>query len=116
MVAIVTTDEYLEEVRQRLCARCVVRVPGAPPCGPRGVGCGVERYLPELIGICHSIKSRLIDPFADAMEAQICTTCELRKSRGCPCPMKYLLPLAIEAIEEVDQRRRITATDWNQGT
>jgi hypothetical protein len=116
MVATAITDEYLDEVRRRLCSHCIARVPGTPPCGERGVGCGVESHLTELIEVCQSHHSRLIDPYADAMEREICTTCELRETRACPCPMKYLLPLAVEAIEEVDRRRRMLAVDWTQGT
>jgi hypothetical protein len=116
MVPAVATDEYLDGVRQRLCSRCIARVPGTPPCGERGVACGVERHLAKLIEICQSRYSRLIDPYADAMEREICTTCDLRETRACPCPMKYLLPLAVQAIEEIDRRRRMMAADWTHGT
>jgi hypothetical protein len=105
MVATLDTDEYLEEMRQRLCGRCIVRLPGAPPCAVRGVGCGIERHLAELVDICHSVSGMLIDPFAEAMDAEICARCELRETRSCPCPMKYLLPVAVEAVEAVDRRR-----------
>ena len=84
-------DVYMAAIRAEVCSRCIERVPGAPPCDVQGKGCGIEQHLPKLVEICHSTSSCLVD-------------CELQPTHNCPCPMSYLLPLAVEAIEAVDRR------------
>jgi hypothetical protein len=105
MIAPSNIDEYLEELRTRVCARCVVRREGAPPCRPLGVLCGIEQHWPQLVHICRTVDSSLLDPYANALATEICSNCKFRDRPVCPCPLKYLLPLAIDAVEAVDHRR-----------
>src|SRR3954470_7503836 len=49
MIAVTDDAEYLDEVREQICGRCFDRRPG-PDCG----GCGVERWLPELVESVHA--------------------------------------------------------------
>jgi hypothetical protein len=109
MVAGTVLDEYQTEMRRQVCDRCVSRRPGAPPCEPLGVGCGVERHLEQLIDICRSVDSPLIDPYTDRLRDEICADCEYQDQPVCPCPLKYLLPLAVCAVETVELRRRMLA-------
>jgi hypothetical protein len=111
MFAPTNVDEYLEELRIRVCTRCIVRRQGAPPCKPFSVDCGIEQHLRKLIHICRTVQSSLIDPYADSLAKDICADCQFRDKPVCPCPLKYLLPLAVEAVEAVDQRR--SATTWS---
>jgi hypothetical protein len=97
--------DYALEMRTQVCSRCIVRRPDCPPCGPRGVGCGIEKHLPEIVDICHEVDSVLIDPYLERLLNLVCAECALRDSNVCPCPLKYLLPLAVKAVETVDQRR-----------
>lgn len=100
-------EDYAEELREQVCRRCVARVQGAPPCAPKGIGCGVEQHLAQLVEICHSVDSPLIDPYQEELYEKVCTDCVYRDQPVCPCPLKYLLPLAISAVETVDRRRRL---------
>jgi hypothetical protein len=109
MVAATDLDEYMAEMRQQVCLRCIARPPGGPPCEPLGIGCGVEAHMARLIDICRSVDSPLIDPYMDRLRDEICADCEYQDQPVCPCPLKYLLPLAVSAVETVDQRRRILA-------
>ncbi len=107
MVAAIGLEEYAKELEQQVCHRCIARVAGAPPCASKGIGCGVEQHLERLIEICHSVDSPLIDPYLDRLRDEICADCSYREDSFCPCPLKYLLPLAVSAVETVDRRRRI---------
>jgi hypothetical protein len=97
--------EYRAELRANVCSRCVERLPNAPPCGPLGKGCGIERHLSGLVDICRTTNSALIDPYIEKLHDEICSRCEFRDRRTCPCPLDYLLQLAVEAVERVQQRR-----------
>jgi hypothetical protein len=98
-------DEYLTELREQVCNRCIVRKPGNPPCAPHGVGCGIELHLPELVEICRRTDSALMDPYIATLHDTICKDCDFRDKPTCPCPLDYLLQLAVEAIERVERRR-----------
>jgi hypothetical protein len=98
-------EEYRAELRADVCSRCIERRLGAPPCGPVGKGCGIERHLPELVKLCRTTDSALIDPYIEKLHDTICATCELHETPACPCPLDYLLQLAVEAVEKVDRRR-----------
>ena len=98
-------NEYLDEIRLQVCSRCIERPPEGPPCAPHAKGCGVELHLAKLVELCHRADSARIDPYVDSFHDEICTLCENRDSKDCPCPLEYLLPLAVAAIETVDRRR-----------
>lgn len=97
--------EYQEALRAEVCSRCIERQPNAPPCAPLGKGCGIEQHLEELIELCRTTDSALIDPYIDKLHEAICPTCKDKDSPSCPCPLDYLLQLAIEAVEKVQQRQ-----------
>ena len=103
MCAAAELDVYWTAVREEVCTRCIERVPGAPPCEPHGKGCGLERHLPKLVEICHSTESVQMAPYLDRLHDEICQDCALRTTPQCPCPLSYLLELAVEAIEAVDR-------------
>ncbi len=98
-------EEYMAEIRLQVCSRCIERPPGGPPCAPHGKGCGVELHLRQLVEMCHQADSARIDPYVDGFHGEICALCENRDAKDCPCPLEYLLPLAVAAVETVDRRR-----------
>jgi hypothetical protein len=98
-------DEYLAELREQVCSRCIERKPDCPPCAPHGQGCGIERHVPQLVEICRSTDSALIDPYIEKLHDEICADCEYQDTPNCPCPLDYLLQLAVEAVERVERRR-----------
>jgi hypothetical protein len=95
-------QEYMAEIRAQACCHCIERLPGAPPCEQLGKHCGIEMHLPVLVQVAHAIRSGMIDPYIDCFHETICMTCPYRSTSECPCPLDYLLPLAIDAIETVD--------------
>lgn len=107
MIAAADLDDYAKEMRDQVCSCCICRQPGGPPCDAIGVGCGVEQHLERIIDICRSVDSPLIDPYMERLRDEICADCAFRERPECPCPLKYLLPLAVGAVETVEERRRI---------
>jgi hypothetical protein len=105
MPAEVELKEYLDEIRQQVCSRCVERPPGGPPCAPLGKQCGIELHLPKLIDAIHEQRSDLIAPYLANNRRKICEHCAFLHSAVCPCPMDYLAVLLVQAVETVDERR-----------
>lgn len=97
--------EYLAEIREEVCSRCVERPEGGPPCAPAGKSCGVEMHLPQLIDSIRGVHSPSIGPYLEANRSQICPLCPLLHTSNCPCPMDYLAVLLVQAVETVDARR-----------
>lgn len=104
-------DEYLEELRSQVCSRCIERPEGGPPCAPLGKRCGIELHLPEFIDAVHAVNSVRIDPYIDSLHEQVCENCPNSTTSHCPCPLKYLLLLAVEAIETVDDKHGYRTSD-----
>jgi hypothetical protein len=100
-------QEYLDEIRQEVCSRCVERPYGGPPCEPQGKVCGVELHLPQLVAAVREVHSDLIGPYLAANRHEVCEQCPyLHQDEYCPCPMDTLAVLVVEAIETVERRRR----------
>jgi hypothetical protein len=102
-------DDYVAELRAEVCSRCIERKPGAPPCAPQGKACGIELHVPELVQMCRSAESAQMAPYIDQLHDVICEHCSAKDGPTCPCPLDYLLQLAVEAIEKVEARRRAAA-------
>ena len=98
-------DEYRVALRADVCSHCIERLPNAPPCAPLGKGCGIEQHLEELVNLCRTTDSALIDPYIKKLHDLICPTCKYKDSPSCPCPLDYLLQLAVEAVGAVERRR-----------
>jgi len=105
MLAEAELAEYLDEIRKEVCACCVERPPGGPPCAPLGKQCGVELHLPELIDAVHDVHSPLAEPYLEHNREAICRHCAYLHSSICPCPMDYLAVPLVQAVEAVDERR-----------
>jgi hypothetical protein len=105
MATAIELNEYLDEIRREVCARCIEKPPGGPPCAPLGKACGIELHLPQLIESIHQVDSPSIVPYLDHNRSEICAKCSFLHSSICPCPMDYLSVLLVEAVEEVDRRR-----------
>jgi hypothetical protein len=99
-------EEYLAELRSQVCSRCIERGPNCPPCAPHDKTCGIETHLAELVEFCRTTNSIQMETYLDELHDRICPGCAYRDSANCPCPLNYLLQLAVEAIETVEQRRR----------
>jgi hypothetical protein len=97
--------DYRTALQLEVCSRCIARPPGGPPCAPLGKGCGIERHLPAIVELCRTTDSALMDPYIEKLHDTICSDCEYKDTPACPCPLEYLLELAVEAVEGVERRR-----------
>ena len=97
--------EYMDAIQEQVCSRCIEKPPGGPPCAPLGKRCGIEINLGPLVEAVHSERSNLMDPYIQHFHDDVCAHCVNRPTNQCPCPLEYLLELAVEAIESVDERR-----------
>jgi hypothetical protein len=98
-------EEYRNALRSEVCSHCIERRSGAPPCAPLGKGWGIERHLPALVELCRTTDSALMEPYITRLHDEICSACEYKGKPACPCPLDYLLQLAVEAIDTVEARR-----------
>jgi hypothetical protein len=96
--------EYMDEVREQVCSRCVERPPNGPPCAALDKQCGIEMHLPQIIDAIHQVRSDWIAPYLEHNRKRICETCTLNHSSLCPCPMDYLAVLLVQAVETVKER------------
>ena len=105
-------NEYLAEIREHVCSRCIERPSEGPPCAPHGKRCGIELHLADIVDVCHAASGDSMQSYADQFHADVCSHCTNRTTNQCPCPLDYLLLLAIEAIDAVDgrTRNRVAAT------
>ena len=99
-------QEYLDELRAKVCTRCIERPSGGPPCLPLGKRCGIEINLPQLIDAVQHQSCHSMEPYINGLHGEVCSDCVNEPTNQCPCPLEYLLPLAVEAIETVADRRR----------
>ena len=88
-----------------MCSRCIERGPNCPPCAPHDKPCGIEAHLSELVELCRTTDSNQMATYVDKLHELICPTCANKDSSTCPCPLDYLLQLAVEAVERVESRR-----------
>jgi len=98
-------DECMAEIRDHVCIRCIEKLPGAPPCAPQGKRCGIELHLADVIEVCHAARGKMMDPYITRFHEDVCSHCANRTTMQCPCPLDYLLLLAVEAVEAVDERK-----------
>lgn len=105
MLVEVDRQEYLDEIRQTVCSRCVECPEGGPPCGPRGKPCGVELHLDQLVEAAREVHSPLAEPYHLHIRERVCPTCPEWHGEHCPCPMDTLTLLVVEAVEAVDARK-----------
>jgi len=98
-------DEYLAELREQVCSHCIERHPQGPPCSVHGKPCGIELHIPKLVAMCRDNQSVRMDPYIEGLHETICQECAYRTADSCPCPLRYLLLLAVEAVETVERRR-----------
>lgn len=105
MASRVELAEYLDEIRAQVCSRCIERPPEGPPCAPLGKKCGIELHLPQLVDAIHDVHSGLLSPYLDNNRQKVCQFCDHINTDICPCPLRYLAALIVEAVETVDERR-----------
>ena len=110
-------DDYLEAIRERVCAVCLDGVFDAQEkflyCGlPKGRTCHIKLYLPEVLEVLSAIDSPRMDDYVALLQEKVCRHCQQAPDGTCAlrlkaeCPLDTYFMLVAEAIEEVRSRKR----------
>ena len=98
-------QEYLAEIREHVCSRCIEQASRRPTLRTAGKNCGIELNLERLVDRVHASAQQIHGSIHRDIARRSLPYCTNEPTNQCPCPLKYLLLLAVEAIENVDQRR-----------
>ena len=107
------SQAYWGALQASVCTVCLDRRDDGS-CGlPGGKVCAMKRHLPLVLEVVHSVDSRHMDEYVQAVEAEVCRRCSEQGPDGrCPvrdhgsCALYAYLPLVIDAVEEEDDRLR----------
>lgn len=105
--------DYREAIRRRVCAICLDGADDGS-CGLGGaVTCAIDEHLPRVVDVVVDVGERRESAYAAAIEARVCSHCIHRDALGLchlrrdgRCTIAVYLPLVVEAIQEVEARRR----------
>lgn len=117
-------DRYLyeEALMRHVCSKCIDFGEDRICYSRDPKGCAVFRYLPELVAIAEHLNDTKIEPYLEAVREGICMKCRAETPGGrCPlrdtldCGLDRYLPLVLDAIEEVKERRAdLEYHQWRQ--
>ena len=98
---------YGDAIRKRVCRQCLDQADDGT-CGLRGRVCALELHLPEIVRALVGVRSDRMDDYTAAVEEQVCSRCSAEAGSGdcrvrdrAECALYSLLPLVVEAVEEV---------------
>jgi hypothetical protein len=105
--------DYREAIRRRVCVICLDGTDDAG-CSLQGPTlCAIDEHLPRLVEAILDVRLRRDETFAAAVESRVCAHCTHRDAHGLchlrrdgRCAVSVYLPLVVEAIGEVETRRR----------
>ncbi len=101
---------YEDAMRRHVCARCIDFGEDRVCHSVDPAGCALFRYLPQLVSIAQQIQASKVEPYVQAVRARICMDCRNQSAGKCglrdtvDCGLDRYLPLALDAIEEVQAR------------
>lgn len=99
--------QYLEAIRQRVCAKCIDRTPSGICVAGRYEDCALIQFLPQIVKVVTETRSDRIDDYISALRNEVCSECKNQSPEGI-CQVRDEIefaldryyPLVIEAIEE----------------
>ncbi|HLF13814.1 MAG TPA: universal stress protein [Bacteroidota bacterium] len=105
-------ERYLEEIRQRVCMKCIDRTPSGLCVASTYDSCAINRYLPEIIDIVLTTPGDNLDAYVARLREKVCSVCQHQSPDGhcdmrddVECALDRYFPLVIEAIQEVHHVR-----------
>jgi hypothetical protein len=104
MHAAVPFEEYVDEVRIRVCGRCPERVAVHAPFAPTCWRCGVKFQLPDLVEAVHQADDMPPQSARAQAHRVVCALCPRLGGPTCPCPVASLAARLVEAVRMVDER------------
>ena len=100
-------DRIWAAVVDRTCAICLDRT-DAGACAVPGHGseCTLRTYFPAVVDIVRRVRATSMDPYVEAVEAEICARCsemtasECRSRNRGECSLYAFLPVTVDAVED----------------
>jgi nucleotide-binding universal stress UspA family protein len=101
-------DRYLQEIRQRVCAKCIDRTASGLCVTSTYDSCAINRYLPEIIDIVLTTPGDNLADYLAELRQRVCSVCGHQSPDGycdmredVECALDRYFPLVVEAIQEV---------------
>lgn len=102
-------DKYLRAIRKNLCSICADSTETGKCTLTDQELCAVEKYLPQIVDIVHSIKDEDIQVYIDSLRKNICSGCRAQEETGycylredVNCSLDRYFPLIVETILQAD--------------
>lgn len=107
---------YEDKVRAEVCSRCVDVGEDSKCHSKDPEGCGIFRFLPELVDIAWNLREGKTEDYQRAVREAVCFHCANQDVRGncavrlcLDCALDRYLPLVMEALDLIRERERKTA-------
>ena len=99
-------DVYWKSIRSTICRTCT-HGDGAEGCKlPGGEPCAIEVFLPEIVEMVATVRSKSFEPYFDLLRGSLCPQCEHYRTGGTcmrretlECALDRYFPMVLEAIE-----------------
>ncbi len=105
-------DIYIQEIRSRVCAKCIDTDMHGNCLLHYDEMCAVEEHLPRIVEAVGRVKSDKIDAYITELRNIVCSVCINQSVDGTcsvrdrlDCGLDRYFPLIVEVIEEVEARR-----------
>jgi len=100
-------EKYLQEIRQRVCSKCIDRTASGLCTASTFEACAINRYLPEIIDIVLSGPPAEYDEYVSRLRSKVCSACGRQSPDGrcdlrddVECALDRYFPVIIEAIRD----------------
>lgn len=101
---------YLAAIRNNVCSICVDSNDKGRCTLTEQEICALDKYLPDIVEIVHSIDSENINDYVKALRENICSECRTQDDSGycylredVNCSLDRYFPLIVETIQKADR-------------
>jgi hypothetical protein len=99
-------DVYWHSIRTTICRTCT-HGDGSEGCTlPSGEACAIEVFLPEIVEMVASVRSKSFEPYFDLLRGSICPQCDHHRTGGrcmkretLECALDRYFPMVLEVVE-----------------
>jgi hypothetical protein len=99
-------EQVLEEIRSRVCSRCIDANVNGRCTLPSELRCPLELYTSRITQVIASVSRDDYPAYVDALRKSVCSDCAYGSPDDCAlrsrvdCPLDRYYPLVIEVVEE----------------
>lgn len=103
-------NKYLAAIHEDVCSICVDSSEAGNCLLTNEEVCAVEKYLPQIVDIVHSVQSDKMKDYVEALHNQLCNNCRAQDEYGicelredANCALDRYFPLIVETIHKADR-------------